>query len=391
MASAGRGGSTSTAAPEASHHRASSGPASSTGSSAPGSSAPGPSTGTHAPPFVHVPSSLPPGKVPLVIALHGSGSSPVGAETTTGFNDLADRYGFIVAYLGSGSPGANWKSPADTTYVGSEITSFERTYPIDPQRVYITGFSAGGYEAYRAGCLLSRQVAAVAPVGVTMNQVLYRTCQPRRPVSTLIIIGTADPHYGGGSGPLPSAPAAAALWRTIDGCPSQNAQQTIAGGPTVQQVWSGCVDGSRVGLYQIQGGYHIWPSPGLHNGTPDSRYDGATAAWQFFSGLRGGSLTRPDVRRVAVAASGLSASGGQTRAARRVTATITSSEPLAVTVTLSAGGRTLARATRRASAGTLTLRLAVPGSAHASRYRLRILVSDRYGRSETVTRTVAAG
>jgi hypothetical protein len=258
--------------------------------------------------------------------------------------------------------------------------------------VFITGFSAGGYEAYRAGCLLSRQVAGVAPVGVSMNKQLYDTCRPARPVSALIIIGTADSAHKGGTSRLPSVAATAALWRTIDGCRATlQPKLSTAGGPTTQQLWSGCADASAVGLYQIQGGYHIWPSPGLRNNTPDSRYDAATAVWQFFSGLRAGSLTRPDVQRVRTSAAGLTASGKSSRRARQVNATLVLGEPLTATITLSARGHTVVRRQQRLGPGTNVLHVRLPGSAHAARYGLRIVLVDRYGRTQTITRTLGTG
>lgn len=202
----------------------------------------------------------------------------------TGFNRLAAQHGFIVAYLASGSPNDNWILPSETAYIGSTIDRLERTEPVDRRRVYVTGFSAGGYESYRSGCLLSGKVAAIAPVGVSMNAKLYKSCKISRPVSTLIVIGGADTSHYGGYGELPSAPAAAARWRELDGCASSPPRVTQAPGPTTQKRWRGCAHGSAVGLDVIAGGGHIWPSR-LRSAGPDAGYEAAAEIWAFFASV----------------------------------------------------------------------------------------------------------
>jgi polyhydroxybutyrate depolymerase len=78
--------------------------------------------------------------VPLVIALHGTGGTPVGMESSTQFDQLARTHGFIVAYLASGSPGDNWILPSETASISAMIDHLEASEPIDPTRVYVTGF-----------------------------------------------------------------------------------------------------------------------------------------------------------------------------------------------------------------------------------------------------------
>lgn len=336
-------------------------------------------------PILHVPANLPAGKVPLVIALHGSGGTTQGTEGT-GLNALADRYGFIVAYLGSASPGATFKSPSDTDYVAAMIRQYEATEPIDPSRVYVTGFSAGGYESYRVGCVYSNLVAAVAPIAVSMNRTLYDTCRPRRPVSILIVIGSADVNHFGGIGVLPSAPAAAARWRALDSCPGQApAAAAQLPGPTQQQLWSGCADGSAVGLDVIVGGGHVWPGPWLGAGNPDGRFNATSAIWQFFSGRRAGSLTAP-----AAALKGVRSFRHGHR--RLVRLSVSAEEPVRVKAWIGRRGRRLAvrsAALGRALAGQLTLRL--PARFARAHYRLSVVISDAYGRRSTVTRTLLIG
>ncbi|UCE26200.1 MAG: phospholipase, partial [Candidatus Coatesbacteria bacterium] len=49
--------------------------------------------------YVHVPEGYDgPEPVPLVLALHGGGGKAEKMDKLTGFNDVADREGFIVVY-----------------------------------------------------------------------------------------------------------------------------------------------------------------------------------------------------------------------------------------------------------------------------------------------------
>ncbi len=333
-------------------------------------------------PIVYVPAELPAGKVPLVIALHGSGGTPLGMESSTQFDRLARRHGFIVAYLASGSPGDNWILPSETASISSTIDRLEASEPIDPTRVYVTGFSAGGYESYRSGCLLSKKVAAIAPVGVSMNQALYQTCTVSRPVSTLIVIGSADAgHYGGYSG-LPSAPEAAAKWRALDGCPPAPPSTSRAPGPTNRRIWTGCADGSAVGLNVVVGGGHTWPGPQLGSSTPDGRYGASAAIWAFFAAHRAGPLRKPDARLSSVRVK----LGHPTR---EVELTLSLGERLTVRAALSRNRRTVAAVRRSLTPGdAVHFKLRVPQNARAGPYSLSILLTDAYGRTLRLARTI---
>jgi polyhydroxybutyrate depolymerase len=333
------------------------------------------------PPVVYVPPGLPPGRVPLVIALHGTGEDPTRFEGTTGFDRVAREHGFIVAYLPSSSPRDNWILPSETPVISAMIDHLEATQPIDPARVYVTGYSAGGYESYRSGCLLSDKVAAVAPVAVSMNRVLYDTCKVARPVSALIVIGGADTGHYGGYGRLPSAPEAAARWRGMDGCAAESPSSSTAPGPTTQQLWSGCADGSAVGLYVVTGGTHVWPGPQHLVPGPDARYNASEAIWAFFAAHRAGSLRTPDAQ--------LSSLQVRLRGhTRDVVFTLSLGEGLVVRATLARASRAVSSARLLLGRGVAVVSLPAAQSSGSGRYIARLVLTDPYGRSLTLVRTV---
>jgi polyhydroxybutyrate depolymerase len=242
----------------------------------------GSAQGSRPAPIVYRPPNLSLEKsVPLLVALHPSGGSPSSFEFGTGLNAVADRYGFVVAYLGSLAPEAPaWRLhqlPSNLAYVSAEIKSLTASENIDPKRVYVTGFSAGATMTYFVGCRLSSQVDGIAAVSGAMRFV--DPCHVSHPISALEIIGTNDAIPIGGSARLLSDVQVAARWRRLDGCGSH--ASAASSGPVQELTWSRCRGASAVARYVIEGGTHQWPGPGAH-GT-DSQFPGAQAVWAFFA------------------------------------------------------------------------------------------------------------
>src|SRR5262249_41242701 len=151
-------------------------------------------------PFVvHLPVRAPAGHYPLVVALHGGFGTPAEFERTSGLDAIADREGFAVLY--PGGENHHWNDGRDNQYmrpvddvgvVRDLIEQMITKYPIDPDRVYVTGHSNGGDMAYRLGCELSDKLAAIAPVAGEIPSNIAGSCHPARPVSVIAIHGTAD-------------------------------------------------------------------------------------------------------------------------------------------------------------------------------------------------------
>ncbi len=348
------------------------------------STIPGSQSGLRLPPIIYRPSWLSrASKAPLVIALHGGGTPGAGPQSMEGlthFEALANQKGFVVAYLDSSSQTNPWNPRTnDLAYVSSMIDQLKVSQNVDPNRVYITGFSAGGNETWLAGCELSNKVAAIAVVAYDMRKALYDSCQITRPVPELLMIGDQDGiRFTGLPGRVISAYQATARWRALDGCAAAPVQ-TQQVSAVLQQTWTACTDGSAVGLYVIHGGGHDWPPYG--DGSP-TNYSASAAIWAFFSAHRAsptslsGDAKLNSVRVV------------RTGRKRAVVSSFRFGELVGVQETLLAGHRSVASSTTHASKGTFKLTLAVRSQVNSGHYSLQMVLLDTYGRRLTMSRTI---
>lgn len=259
--------------------------------------------------IVHVPSAyVAPARVPLVINMHGSGSTAAQQEAFSGMDASADAHDFIVAYpqalIPDGS-GFDWNVPGvsliggravpagsadDVAFLTGLPATLEHRYCIDPTRVYATGFSGGARTASQLACDASTVFAAVAPVSGLRRPT---PCPATRAVPIVAFHGTADPvdPFGGNGQPYwtYSVPAAATAWAAQDGCPASPSVTTPASGATLTQ-FSPCRLGASVELYALTGEGHEWPGgPALPRsvtrvlGPQSSAVDANAVMWAFFA------------------------------------------------------------------------------------------------------------
>lgn len=233
--------------------------------------------------------------MPLVLALHGAGNTPDSFAKATMLDEAASANRFVVAYpeaerlvwnggfcctMGRGAPGA------DVRFLDRLITDVAAVRRIDTARVYAVGVSAGGIMAYRLACDLTGRIAGIGAVAASMQ---VDDCQPSRPVSVVALHGTGDdlvPYEGGrvlGGALRPALPAmtVAERWASLDRCPGSG--EAKVEGIVTTTTWSGCEEGTRVGLVTIEGGGHNWFAKdfGMPNGAID-----ATATVLRFLGLQ---------------------------------------------------------------------------------------------------------
>jgi polyhydroxybutyrate depolymerase len=216
----------------------------------------------------------------VIFVLQGASGGMKAAglmEAITGLDREADRLHWLVVYPDAAPVWSNGWDPftccdqnPDVAFMSSLIDKLERENGVDPDKVFVTGWSRGAMMAYRIGCELSTQVAAIAPVDGNMSDqqgdVNGANCHPGRSVSVMSINGSADLNIpiDGGHSPLNpwetvsyAAPSdVIEAWRQLDGCDARG--HTTYSGPSITTTWS-CRAGSSVALRIISGGDHAWP------------------------------------------------------------------------------------------------------------------------------------
>src|SRR5262245_34160492 len=158
--------------------------------------------------LLHVPASFRPNASGLVIALHGSSGSGTMFRSRSLLSEKADQAGFAVAYpyalLSPGAGITEWNEffnssfggnpPDDVGFLRELIKALQAQLRPDPRRIYVTGFSNGGFMTHRAGIQLSGVVAAIAVAegSVVSPGSIQNVPVPLEPVSVLMLHGDAD-------------------------------------------------------------------------------------------------------------------------------------------------------------------------------------------------------
>ncbi|MBK9585545.1 MAG: polyhydroxybutyrate depolymerase [Alphaproteobacteria bacterium] len=247
-------------------------------------------------------------KVPLVLMLHGGGGNDSNGVKMSQFSKKADAEGFIVAYpSGSGrfkKVLKTWNfwhccgyamenNTDDAGFLNALIDHLVENYPVDPDRVLVTGMSNGAMMSHRTGIELSGKVAAIAPV---VGTVFGDEPRAKGPVAAFIINGTADKHIKMDGGKNVSriqdawdgTPMKPALWQSEywakrNGCKPK--PEKIQYKKDVILYDYHCPQGKDVRHMIIEGGGHSWPGGRAGRKKADAPSQALNATdemWAFF-------------------------------------------------------------------------------------------------------------
>ena len=256
--------------------------------------------------------------LPAVLILHGAGGSGDGYLKQAGWQEKAEREGF-VAIAPDGLPARPDVSPNfllnprlwnsgqlekknprsavdDVQFFKDLLIAVERSVNIDMHRIYLTGHSNGAGMTFRLATEMPEWFAAIAPVA---SLCWIDDPKPSRPLPTLYMIGMEDPlvPFEGGESRLPwgkrtTPPVETTLrkWQRALGClesPEKVRDDSVA----KVLDYAGCRSGVAFRVWLIKGQGHNWPGgekmlPGLIVGPSKDVVRATDVIWDFLKKFR---------------------------------------------------------------------------------------------------------
>jgi polyhydroxybutyrate depolymerase len=255
--------------------------------------------GTQRTALLHVPSGLiRDAPAPLVLNLHGAYGTPEEQAAVTGFATVADAHGFVVAFPAATGEALTWGirteagMAADTAFMSALIDQLGNELCLDPHRVYISGFSAGGGMTKVLACRLDGWIAGIELVSAVYGPQVG-DCLPAHPVRTLVFAGRLDPllPYYGGRIPIPPF----ADWPPVIGVDEfmrgWTANNGCTGDPVLGEAigwaepvtYQGCA--AKTMLYRLGDGGHTWPGGTGYEafGAINRDVSASELLWTFFN------------------------------------------------------------------------------------------------------------
>ena len=234
---------------------------------------------------------------PLVIALSGYNQTGAQFEKFLNLTPVAQADGFLYVHpdgskdshgirFWNGTPECcNFYSSKvdDVAYVMNIIKEVSNRYSVDPNRIYIIGYSNGGFLANAIACKYADKIAAI----VNISGGSYKTaasCRPKAPISVLEIWGTSDETYKINhilGKPIPGAIKIFDMWGDINHCatPAITSQEKLdldsklPGPETLIMQFQGCPASTAIDFWKIVGGDHAL--------TISKDFDIQTMGWLF--------------------------------------------------------------------------------------------------------------
>jgi len=239
------------------------------------------------------------GPVPLVVVLHGCTQNAAVYDHGSGWSRLADRHGFALLFpeqkrANNSMLCFNWFSGDDNrrgrgeaASIANQIAAMGRAHPVDPNRVFVTGLSAGGAmatvmlatypELFAAGAIVAGLAyGSASDVSEAFDRM---NTSPRADGDELALkVRRASPHQGPwpriqvwhGSADRIVAPgnadAIVRQWTSLHRLDSEPSRiDSVAGYP--RRLWSGPDGVPLVEEYTITGMAHGVPlDPGQSEG-----------------------------------------------------------------------------------------------------------------------------
>lgn len=220
---------------------------------------------------------------PLILSLHGAGSTGPRQQRYTGFDGIAALYDVVVAY--PSAPGNVWNDGRwdvlgppelaardDVGWISALVTDLVAQGVADRDQIYAIGHSNGGAMVRRLTCDAPDLLAGASIVST--NILIEVDCAGTSDIPTAYFAGTDDrisPFEGrptgfegiikGNTGRTFSAPASASLMAVRNGCGlarlSVLNDDPTDGVVVIRHEYQFCR--ANTVFYEMRGGGHVWP------------------------------------------------------------------------------------------------------------------------------------
>lgn len=255
---------------------------------------------------------------PLVFVCHGYTGTAQGIMEYSGFNALADEYGFAVCYpqgtedadgntfFNVGYDFQNNETVDDVSYLQNLNIYLQDHYSLDTENVFCTGMSNGGDLSYMLACQASETFKAVAPVAGMILQDIMDDCNPEEEVPIFEIHGTEDDvtYFDGdinnndGWGAYPSIPSTINFFSDLynlelEESGSLDDVNQDDGSTVTYDKYGSSESCSEIWLYTVNQGGHDWPGA---SGNMD--INASREIWLFFQQLCSENVTSLSVNHL---------------------------------------------------------------------------------------------
>jgi polyhydroxybutyrate depolymerase len=250
--------------------------------------------------ILYIPDSYSPNEsTPLLFNFHGYKSNAFEQMNYGDFRPIADTANFLIVHpmgtvdaLGNTHWNVGWGTSTtdDLGFASALIDSLAIDYNIDPDRIYSTGMSNGGFMSYLLACELSNRIAAIASVTGSMNVGQFESCSCEHPMAIMEIHGTADASVPyNGSYLFEPIEDVVNYWVVFNGCNTSPQVTDMpdldpTDGSTVKHyLYTDGNQGIEVEHYKVINGTHTWPGSQYDIGGTNYDINASIEIWKFLS------------------------------------------------------------------------------------------------------------
>ncbi|MEL7012387.1 MAG: alpha/beta fold hydrolase [Pseudomonadota bacterium] len=213
-------------------------------------------------------------QAPVLVFLHGYGSSGENAISLTRMVQPALDRGYVVlapdgltrSTDGSGPASWNfypgWPGRDEADFLRNVVADAAERFGVDPDRVLLSGFSAGGFMVNYVACAQPDAFSAYAPVAGGFWRPHPTACAG--PVRLFHTHGWTDGTVplegrllGGGRFQQGDIFAGLEIWRAANACADEKPSGYDTTGAFLRRLWASCAPGSALEMALFPGGHTV--------------------------------------------------------------------------------------------------------------------------------------